>query len=178
MKEVNDARKGGTGLWPVRAELLVTRRNLPHWQIGGYTYFLTFRTRGVDLPAEARCCVLDACRHFDGQRYTLWAAVVMPDHVHVLLRPEERVPGQWWSLASILHSIKGFSSHRINELVGHHGPVWLDERFDRIVRDEEEFREKWNYIRQNPVKKGLCSVPEDCGALYERTGQRPVPPNL
>ena len=45
--------------------------------------------------------------------------------------------------------------------------MWLDERFDRIVRDEAELMEKWTYIRLNPVKKGLCARPEDWDALYE-----------
>ncbi len=168
--------KGGTSLWPVRDGPLVTRRNLPHWQIGGHTYFITFRTLNVLLSRDARRCVLEACRHHDDKWFTLWAGVVMPDHVHLLLRPEEQRPGEWWSLGRILHSIKGFSSHRINEVTGHDGPVWLDERFDRIVRDEDEFLEKWNYIRLNPVKKGLCGAPEAWDALYQRTGQRPVPP--
>ena len=160
--------KGGTGLCPVREELLITRRNLPHWQMGGATYFITFRTKDLELSAEARRMVIDACRHFDAKRYTLWAVVAMPDHVHLLLQPKEVEPGQWWPLATLLNSIKGFSARQINDLLGRQGPVWLDERFDRVVRDEAELMEKWNYIRMNPVKKGLCKRPEDWDALYER----------
>ncbi|MFI5397926.1 MAG: REP-associated tyrosine transposase [Candidatus Binatia bacterium] len=159
---------GGTGLCPVREDLLITRRNLPHWQIGGSTYFITFRTKDLRLPSEARCMVIDACRHFDAKRYTLWAAVAMPDHVHLLLQPKEIEPGHWWLLATILNSIKGFTARQINDLLGRQQPVWLDERFDRIVRDEAELIEKWKYIRMNPVKQGLCERPEDWDALYER----------
>jgi len=46
-------------------------------------------------------------------------------------------------------------------------PRWEDERFDRIVRDEMEFNEKWQYIRTNPVKSGLSENPEDYPWLYE-----------
>jgi REP element-mobilizing transposase RayT len=159
---------GGTGLCPVREELRITRRNLPHWQIGGSTYFITFRTNDLVLPAEARRMVIDACRHLDAKRYTLWAAVAMPDHVHLLLQPTETDPGRWWPLATIMNSIKGFTARQINGLLGRRGAVWLDERFDRIVRDEAELMEKWNYIRMNPVKKGLCERPEEWDALYER----------
>jgi REP element-mobilizing transposase RayT len=158
---------GGTGFQPVSNTPQFTRRNLPHWQIGGATYFVTFRTRGVVLPREARQDVLATCRHFDGQRFTLWAAVVMPDHVHLLLRPEQRALHSWWPLASILHSIKSFAAKEINRRLLRRGSVWLDESFDRIVRDEVEFIEKWKYIRENPVKKGLCDVPEDWEALHE-----------
>lgn len=162
---------GGTGFQPVGAELQVTRRNLPHWQVGGATYFVTFRTKQAELPVAARQQVLAACRHFDNRRFTLWVVVVMPDHVHLLLRPEERSPGEWWPLASLLHSIKSFSSNQVNRTLRRRGSLWLDESFDRIVRDDEEFLEKWNYIRCNPVRKGLCEQPEDWDALYEWAGQ-------
>ncbi|HXG17911.1 MAG TPA: DUF1156 domain-containing protein [Methylomirabilota bacterium] len=172
---------------PVQGDLFITRRNLPHWQMGGSTYFVTFRTKNLELPSEARKLVLEACRHFDGQRYTLWTVVVMPDHVHLLLQPKEQEPGQWWSLSDILHSIKSFTANQINKLLKHEGRVWQDESFDRIVRDEEEFLEKWNYIRNNPVKRGLCSEPEAWDAFYEKVeqassllegpGKMPVPPN-
>ncbi len=163
-------RNSGTGLRPVRTELERTRRNLPHWQIGGSTYFITFRTKHLTLHAGARLIVINACRYLDAKRYTLWAAVAMPDHVHLLLQPKEIESGAWWPLASILNSLKGFTARQINDLLGRSGPVWLDERFDRIVRDQAELIEKWSYIRLNPVKKGLCERPEDWGAFYEWTG--------
>jgi len=76
-----DSSPGGTGFQPVGSELRITRRNLPHWQVGGFTDFVTFRTKEAELPVAARQQVLAACRHFDGRRFTLWVAVVMPDHV-------------------------------------------------------------------------------------------------
>jgi putative transposase len=94
---MNDSYDGGTGFKPVR------KRNLPHWEIGGSTYFITFRTKKVDLPRKARLIVLKTCLHFSGQRYYLWSGVVMPDHVHLLLTPKEKDNGQYYSLATILH---------------------------------------------------------------------------
>ncbi len=175
--EYKVTRNGGTGFQPVQNELFVTRRNLPHWQMGGSTYFVTFRTKSLELSQAARKIVLDACRYFDGERYTLWSAVVMPDHVHLLLCPKEQTPRQWWSLSSVLHSIKSFTAKEINKSLARKGSVWQDESFDRIVRDEKEFLEKWNYIRNNPVKKGLCQAPEEWDGLYECTGKMPVPPD-
>ena len=40
------------GLCPVREELPITRRNLPHWQIGGSIDFMTFRTKAPGLPSR------------------------------------------------------------------------------------------------------------------------------
>jgi REP element-mobilizing transposase RayT len=168
--------KGVTGFQPVQKDLFVPQRNLPHWQMGGSTYFVTFRTVNLELPPEARKLTLNACRHFDGQRYTLWAAVITPDHVHLLLQPKEIEAGQWWSLSSLFHSVKSFTSKEINKLLTRKGSVWQDESCDRIFRDEQEFLEKWNYIRNNPVNKGLCKAPEEWDGFYECTGKMPMPP--
>lgn len=158
-------------LKPIGAQLHQPKRWLPHWQQGGSTYFVTFRAAGVELSPELRVMVLNAARHFDGQRYTLWAAVVMPDHVHLLLTPHEREPRQWWSLSSILHSVKGYTAKEVNRRLGRSGSVWLQESFDRIVRDEEEFVGKWAYIHNNPLKKGLCEHADDWDAIYERAAK-------
>ena len=175
--DYNKEAPGGTGFQPVQQELFKTRRNLPHWQSGGSTYFVTFRTNNLELKPEARTIVLDACRHFDGDRYRLRCAVVMPDHVHLLLQPEEAGAGRWHSLSSILHSIKSFTGNRINTLLGRKGTVWQDESYDRIVRNESELLEKWNYIRNNPVKKGLVCSPDEWVGFFQSTGKMPVPPD-
>ena len=135
--------------------------------MGGSTYFVTFRTRNLDLTQEARELVLNACRYFDGQRYRLWAATVMPDHVHLLLTPLKKREGEWFSLSAILHSLKSFTAKGINRLCGHTGSLWMEEYFDRIVRSEEEFLENWRYIRNNPVKRELCLNSEAWSWLYE-----------
>lgn len=155
-------RTGSTGILPV-----LTKRNLPHLERGGSTYFVTFRTRKIELPPEARGLVFEACRYFDGQRFRLWAATVMPDHVHLLLTPEKKSDQEWFSLSAILHSLKSFSAKKINALLSRKGPVWVEESFDRIMRSEEEFLGSWHYIRNNAAKKGLCESPEEWPWLYE-----------
>jgi len=112
--------------------------------------------------------VLKALGHWDGSKWTLLAAVVLPDHVHVLARPLPRPEGGVFNLAEVLHSVKRHSARVINQLQGTQGPLWQDERYDRIVRDENEFLEKWNYIRNNPVKSGLVERPEEYPWLYEK----------
>ena len=72
---------------------------------------------------------------------TIRALEVMPDHVHALVQPLPKENGAH-DLAELVHSVKGYSSHRINQLRGRNGPVWQDERFDRWVRHEEEFAEE------------------------------------
>jgi len=89
-----------------------------------------------------------AVRHFDRQRYDLFAFVVMNDHVHVLVQPRADSP-----LESILHSWKSFTARDFQRHRGRFGAVWQDESFDRIVRDENEFWQKIEYIQGNAAKR-------------------------
>jgi len=101
---------------------------------------------------EVAKIVADALRHFDGERYTLDAFVVMPNHAHVLVKP---LSGH--ELSDILHSWKSFSSKAVGKVAGVVGTVWFDENYDRIVRDWDELVNIREYIAGNPVKAKLRS---------------------
>jgi putative transposase len=162
-------KTGGTG-FPACAEegaLSIWRRNLPHWRLSGSTYFVTFRLKKGAMFEDERKIVLDAIRHFHRIRYWVTAAVVMPDHAHLILKSLAGESGYNFSLSKILQGIKGFSARAINQFRSTKGALWQDESFDRIVRDHDEYLEKWNYIRNNPVKSGLCQSPEDYPFLWE-----------
>jgi REP element-mobilizing transposase RayT len=131
------------------------RWKLPHWEVGGSTYFLTFRLLEGELSPEERTIVLDACRFWDMNRLELHAAVVMPDHLHLLCTPLEKAPREWWSIADLMHSIKGFTAQEINRHRTTEGTVWQGEYFDRIIRSESDLEEKWNYIVTNPQRREL-----------------------
>jgi len=97
----------------------------------------------------------------------LSAFVIMPDHVHALAQPLPLPQSAGvFDLAEIIHSVKSFSGHQINRRRGRRGSLWQDERYDRIVRDEAEFLEKWQYIMNNPVKRDLVQRWEDYPWLY------------
>jgi REP element-mobilizing transposase RayT len=160
---------GGTG-FPACArndDLFITRRNLPHWRLPGSIYFATFRLQSGIISEDERMIVLDAIKHFHRIRYWVTAAVVMPDHVHLMFKPTVVESDAEYSLSKILQGVKGFSAWGVNKYRGTNGALWQDESFDRIVRDYDEFLEKWNYIRNNPVKAELCNAPEDYPFLWE-----------
>ena len=143
-------------------EFRFTRRRLPHWQSPGEVYFVTFRTaENRVLQPQERNIAFSACRFWDGKKIELYAVVVMPDHVHLLLqpRPVENIPGGVHDLAEVLHSIKSFSAHEIAKRSEIRGAVWQHESYDRIVRDDAEFEEKWTYICNNAVMKKLAREP-------------------
>jgi REP-associated tyrosine transposase len=96
---------------------------------------------------------------------------IMPDHVHLLFTPLRDEDGWPYPLHKVLTMIKGTSARDINKLLGGAGPVWQDESFDHVLRSEERLREKADYIRMNPVRKGLVQTPEEYRWLWMQPGQ-------
>jgi len=180
--EDENQNKSGTGVSPVPVtdKLQIRKRNLPHWELGGSTYFITFRLREGELSADERQIVLDACLYWHEKKMTVHLITIMPDHAHLLVTPLplDEQSDQWHSLTEILHSIKSYSAHEIQKLRDKKGPLWQDESFDRIVRDEEEFLEKWNYMIENPLRAGIVNRVEDYQFTVQPhgTGETPVPP--
>src|SRR5205823_1457953 len=65
-----------------------SQRRLPHFDRPWAIYAVTLSTRQRQaLTPAGRTIVMNALRHFHDQRYELFAACVMPDHVHALLQP-------------------------------------------------------------------------------------------
>jgi hypothetical protein len=62
--------------------------------------------------------------------------------------------------------IKGVSARNVNQLLGSSGPLWQEESFDHVLRTDESFLEKREYIRQNPVRARLVISPEDYRWLW------------
>jgi len=105
----------------------------------------------------------------------------MPNHVHALIEPREQsgvesdtvIPAGGSgagaqtgmsvslpsrpapSLSRLLKGIKGARARAANQLLGQKGSFWMDESYDRIVRDGEEYQHFVNYIRANPAKARL-----------------------
>jgi putative transposase len=133
-------------------ENLITtyRRKLPHWRKAGAVYFVTWRLHPSqpELKPDERHLVTETLKHFDGTRYELLAFVVMHNHVHVIVEPSDEN-----QLQEIVHSWKSFSANRLQREYGRKASIWQDEYFDKIIRDEEEFLEKAQYILNNPQKE-------------------------
>src|ERR1051326_3193410 len=109
------------------------RRRLPHFQRPQKPLFITFHTLGFrPLPGEARDIVLACCRYEHSRRVHLYAAIVMPEHVHLLLEVLCDDRGDEFMVRTILQAIKGTSAHRINAALGRSGPVWEEESFDHV----------------------------------------------
>ena len=90
------------------------------------------------------------------RKYKLMAWVIMPNHVHALLRPFPEV-----ELRSIFHSLKSFTALEANRILERKGSFWQPEVFDRYIRNRHHFLNVIKYIERNPVKAGLCRVPSE-----------------
>lgn len=113
--------------------------------------------------------VRSALFYHAGVKYQLIAWVIMPNHVHLLIKP---LPGV--ELTSIMHSIKSYTAHEANRILERHGPFWQPESFDRYIRNPKHFHSVIRYIEDNPVKAGLCSQPQEWkySSAAEREGSR------
>ncbi len=103
--------------------------------------------------------VLDALKFFNQSRYELHAWSIMPNHVHVLLRPENG-----YELEKIIHSWKSFTAKQANEILRQKGTFWQEEYYDHLVRDGEDFMHQVRYILENPVKGNAAR--EWTGSVY------------
>ena len=146
------------------------RKRLHDWIDAGH---------GACYLEDVECAKLveDAFLFFDGERYRLYAWVVMPNHFHVLFQP---ING--WSMAKIVASWKKFTSTEIKKVlrarhenarresgdpgganlrIGISEPLWPREYWDQYIRNEEHLRATIAYIEQDPVKAGLCGDASD-----------------
>jgi REP element-mobilizing transposase RayT len=137
--------------------------------------FVTFNTKlRRTLPNWARDIVLRSCLHDHDKCYRLRVAVVMPDHVHLVLTPlVDQVKQEIISLVTILQAIKSASSHFINKRSGSNQAIWQEESFDRIVRSSESLDAKIAYIMENPVRKGLVDDWRDYPWIWREPEQNP-----
>lgn len=140
---------------------------MPHLETPGATYFVTFGALWKKpLPDNALDAAFEVILACDGKTIELDAAVVMPNHVHLIFRLASQQ-----DLSQVLKHIKGASARRINQVLNRTGSVWMNESFDRIVRDGRDFENKIEYVTQNPVKRGLVRDPGDYKWLFLKSAE-------
>lgn len=102
--------------------------------------------------------------------FELLAFVVIPNHVHILIRPHVH-------LSRITQGIKGSTAHAANQILGRTGQVfWQRESFDHWSRTEAESSRISDYIERNPVQAGLAKCPQGWpwSSASSKTGFQPV----
>ena len=92
---------------------------------------------------------------FDG--WSVGRYTIMPDHVHLFARAtQDAKPLSRW-----VQTWKSLSSRRLMENSEVRSPVWQRDYFDRYLRSADNYTQKWNYVSENPVRKGLVQSTTD-----------------
>ncbi len=155
------------------------RKKLKRYDEPGHARFLTFSCyRQLPLLSKDRSRTwflqaLSAARIKHG--FELWAWVIMPDHVHLLVVP--KAPSA--RVTSILSAVKKTTGTKAIGYLRRNAPEFLSRlatrgpnggwyRFwqagggwDENVTEPHRIQEIIEYIHTNPVKRGLVERPED-----------------
>ena len=157
----------------------------------GASYFFTVVTEHRNpLLIENIDRLRTAFRHCrDRYPFTIEGIVILPDHLHTLLRlPDGDADfSHRWSVikrkfsSGIQVSIPPNESKRSKRERG----IWQRRFWEHCIRDETDWKRHLDYIHYNPVKHGYCSAPADWPyssfhravqqGLYERDWGRPSP---
>ncbi|MFQ5805189.1 MAG: transposase [Phycisphaerae bacterium] len=151
------------------------RRNVP-----GDAHYLTFSClkRRPFLTSERACgWFIESLKDArEKHEFDVWAYVLMPEHVHLLIWPTRPA----YSISDILGDVKQPVTRATLKFVRKHAPEFLarmrDARpngksshrfwqrgggYDRNLNTPRSITEKINYIHENPVRRGLVAVPTD-----------------
>ena len=92
----------------------------------------------------------DTLRIHEDKKYILISYCIMPNHVHLLIKPINN-----HTLSEILHSLKSYTAKMANKRLNREGEFWQTEYYDHIIRNEKEYYNTINYIMQNPIRANL-----------------------
>jgi putative transposase len=105
-------------------------------------------------PEIARL-VEDVLRFHHGTWYELLAWVIMPNHVHFLIKIGET------SLAKIIKELKRYTARQANTMLRREGAFWDEDYFDTYMRDADHEAKTRRYIENNPAKALLVRDPKE-----------------
>jgi putative transposase len=141
---------------PLQSEMIKDRpRRLDLICIKQPLYFVTFATRDRKTISslDRAHVVLKQYAHRAAieSNVALGRYVMMPDHVHLFVRGAQN-----FRLSSWIGGLKRAMSVALKS-----PELWQPGFFDHILRSDESYAEKWNYVWNNPVRAGLVKTPDD-----------------
>jgi putative transposase len=118
-------------------------------------YFVTFTTRNRrSIPSlDDAHLALKRYAHCGIKKFNvaLGCYVIMPDHVHLFVRGDRNFVLSPW-----IGGLKRAMSAALKS-----PQVWQPGFFDHVLRSDESYAEKWNYVRDNPVRADLVKAAEE-----------------
>jgi len=140
-------------------------------------YFITTNTfkRKRVFKDDRNCKLFMGVLSYCQKRYKfkLYGYVVMPDHIHLLIQPDDN-----YTISAVIQKIKSIFAKEFKlkikkrvaaslarggdsktiayaELIEYNHPIWQKSFYDHAIRNEQDFEEKLDYIHQNPIRVGL-----------------------
>ncbi len=80
--------------------------------------------------------------------------VLMPDHAHFFARPSREAD----KMPDWIKMWKSVSSRALRRELNVEPPIWQADYFDRFLRSDESYHDKWEYVNANPVRAGLIET--------------------
>lgn len=108
--------------------------------------------------------VSDKIFEFDILKYNLIVFSIMPNHVHLVFKPNENlkiaesnIAGKTknYIIADVMRLLKGSTARDSNLMLNRSGCFWHHESYDHVVRNEKELNNIIKYVLNNPVKAAL-----------------------
>ena len=124
-------------------------------------YFVTtcvFHRRSILASEKAAKILTEEWRSaHDRHGWAIGRYVIMPDHVHFFCSAELDAK----SLPVFMQAWKQWTSKRMARELNFAGTIWQEEFFDHVLRSTESYSQKWDYVRENPVRAGLVTKMKD-----------------
>jgi REP element-mobilizing transposase RayT len=121
-------------------------------------YFVTFcthRRRSWLAEQPVHNAFIKYARRAEQANIAVGRYVIMPDHVHLFVcGDDEFMLGKW--IGQLKQALAKAANRSRSK-----GQIWQEGSFDHLLRNDESYSEKWNYVRENPVRAGLVKSAED-----------------
>ena len=143
---------------PPRLPMVFNRFDPPMY----FITFCTFDRRPLLANGRFHDCFVEYMKRKNKEGIACGEFVIMPDHIHMFLRIDRYT----YQLGKTIGFMKQALSKPLRDL-GADQPHWQPGFFDHVLRSSESYSEKWNYVRNNPVRAGLVNEPDD----WRYTGQ-------
>ena len=121
-------------------------------------YFVTactFNRKAVLATREVHEVFLEFARAGEAHGAYVGAYVIMPDHLHLFVALEQNR-----RLSNWMKSLRNTLSKSLRS-VGIPAPHWQKGFFDHVLRSDESYSQKWEYVRDNPTRAGLAKSWEE-----------------
>jgi len=99
---------------------------------------------GSYLNQDVLLLLYNLIKKHDRRLYELIAFCIMPNHVHLLMKP-------LYELDEVMRRLKGGSARMMNQMLSREGRFWAADYYDKLIRDEKHFAVVYAYIKNNPA---------------------------